>query len=504
MASLLRRGAVGACAAVVAAVVTAVVMHGSTLDASTIQAAPRAVPVVEWQHMKDSATASGELPLTPVLVRNSPMQEWWASSAGRVWDVASVAELAETTDAGDYNVTLQHQDHSTLFIPHKGLQTNGVTEPQYTTSVKRLREATVALWRRRPDRTNVYLSANVEDLPPAIASSVFDFLPQGCVRDELWVGGSAGLWEEADQNATCRGLRANLWLGSAATAAAMHFDLSHNLFFLSSGRKRFRLLPPSSHRAIRLHPSWHGSHLAAQAHPTDAQFIELGGYQVTLNAGDVLYLPPAWLHHVESVSHNVGLNIWTDSVASDAWRFLTDTERWAVLSHDARSCRDGGMESLFRCACAYLMGLHAELDRALGFGGVSTTTTGASSLVEHAGELLNARYDSPWQEDIASFQKEAARRARSKVARACDIMRGGEGLVLDELFKAWQTSKTAELARTLLMFDDGTRTLMLDEVLDAFSKQVVDQALHLDVIGVVPASAAAAAVEVFIRHCLVR
>ena len=74
------------------------------------------VPVVEWQHMKDSATASGELPLTPVLVRNSPMQEWWASSAGRVWDVASVAELAETTDAGDYNVTMLSQDTPPLDI----------------------------------------------------------------------------------------------------------------------------------------------------------------------------------------------------------------------------------------------------------------------------------------------------------------------------------------------------------------------------------------------------
>ena len=120
MASLLRRGAVGACAAVVAAVVTAVVMHGSTLDASTIQAAPRAVPVMEWQHMKDSATVSGELPLTPVLVRNSPMQEWWASSAGRVWDVASVAELAETTDAGDYNVTMLSQDTPPLDIHEAG------------------------------------------------------------------------------------------------------------------------------------------------------------------------------------------------------------------------------------------------------------------------------------------------------------------------------------------------------------------------------------------------
>jgi hypothetical protein len=226
------------------------------------------------------------------------MQAWWATEAGRVWDVASVAELAQTTSAGEYNITLQHQGHASLFMPHKGLQSNGVTEPSFSTSVTTLGEATAALWRHRRDGEYYYSSASVEDLPPTIATAVFDFLPQACVRDQRWEGGTAGVWSDADEDASCRGLRANLWLGAAGMGAATHFDLSHNLFFLSSGHKRFRLLPPSAQRAVRLHPAWHGSHLAAQVQPTAAQFVEWRGVEADLVAGDVLYLPPAWLHQV--------------------------------------------------------------------------------------------------------------------------------------------------------------------------------------------------------------
>ena len=267
---------------------------------------------------------TASLPTTPVLLHDSPQHRWWVVH-GVTWDVAHVKTLAATTEAGEYNVTLQWQTHGPLFMPY----TSGATEPEFSRGVVQLRAAAARLWPVTPERkdiTHYYLSASVEDLPPSIAASVLEFLPQGCVRDERWESGAAAtpsVWAD-DQvvDAYCRGLTANMWFGAAGTSAQTHFDLSHNLFFLAAGSKRFKLLPPSAHRQLMLHPCWHGSHLAAQAHPSDEEWAAMGGYEVTLHAGELLYLPPGWFHHVSSTSANIGVNIWTHSLATDAWHHL--------------------------------------------------------------------------------------------------------------------------------------------------------------------------------------
>ena len=206
-------------------------------------------PYLSWTEVAESG-----LPSTPVLLRGSPMQRWLAANRG-TWDVASIAELAARTSAGEYNVTLQWQDDDARFMPHKGLESNGRTSPQYQSAVTTLREALAALW--PPDDDDVpthssssspryhYLSADLEDLPPSISSPVLEFLPTGCVVDERFEGGGAGFWNlaspdsdcrvtdadchVASPDAYCRGLRSNLWLGEAGVSAALHFDNSHNL-----------------------------------------------------------------------------------------------------------------------------------------------------------------------------------------------------------------------------------------------------------------------------------
>ena len=48
-------------------------------------------------------------------------------------------------------------------------------------------------------------------------------------------------------------------------------------------------------------------------------------YSVTLGPNEALYLPPLWFHFVESVSPNVGVNLWTDSLPSDIWNLLANS-----------------------------------------------------------------------------------------------------------------------------------------------------------------------------------
>ena len=438
-----------------------------------------------WSEVEASAALHGTLPATPVLLRGSPMQVWHAAH-GDAWAVETVAALAAGTETGDYNVTLQWQTDGPLFMPHKGLESNGVTEPRFATRVVTLREAVKVLWAPRETssrRHYYYLSASIEDFPPAVASAVLDFLPHGCVHDERFSGGAVGLWRPNDPDAHCRGLRANLWLGAAESSAATHFDLSHNLLFLASGVKRFRLLPPSAHHELRLHPSWHGSHLAAQTEPSDAQMQSLGGYEAVLEAGDVLSLPPGWFHRVTSESDNVGVNLWTQSLAGDVWQHLNgDAARWgaALLDPNGR-CFGAGTSSLFRCA-------RACLDALLG-----------ADLQTHTSALLASRYaGAVWDAAIPSFGTDEARRARERVAMDCQDV-AVLGVDSSALLSAAQQDLVRDYAEALAKFDaDELRGLVIDDFIEGFSRYIVGPAAAT----MAAAHLGDATVETFLRKCL--
>merc|ERR1712194_340984 len=66
--------------------------------------------------------------------------------------------------------------------------------------------------------------------------------------------------------------------------------------------------------------------------------------EVTLNPGDVLFLPSGWWHHVESLSDmNVSVNFWFESSA------FTDAN-----SSVQRSLSECGLLELARCAERFL------------------------------------------------------------------------------------------------------------------------------------------------------
>ena len=446
---------------------------------------------------------SGTLPRTPALLRASPMQTWWEANR-TAWAVPTLIARATTTSDGNYKVNLQWQDGAEEFMPHKGLESNGVTTPLFSSGIRTLREAVSVLWGNQANGTRYYLAADIEDLPPSISLPVTEFLPAACVFDERFEGGVSGVWptDVAPDRAHCRGLRSNLWFGAKGTAAGMHFDLSNNLFFQADGRKTFRLLPPSAHRALRLHPSWHGSHLAARVQPSDANFAALGGHEVTLDAGDVLFLPSGWFHRVRSVSHSVGLNVWTDSLAKDVWHvLLTDEARFDALLAGCAPSADTSTTMLFRCARACLLALHVELLR----HETGVAVSAGARLAEHAAGILTARYsDVRWVETVPAFATSSSSAAIASVTRSCDAsLRDEDGLPPLELSSA-QRAIVSEYALALGRLDDaGLRSLLLDELVEEISMHAVgigrNQGGRSDI-----APGGAASVESFLRHCLVR
>lgn len=127
---------------------------------------------------------------------------------------------------------------------------------------------------------------------------------------------------------------ASIWMGTRTRIAA-HNDFPHNLACVAVGRRRFTLFPPDQFRNLYLGPidntpagravsmvDFHAPDLAA--HPRFREALR-NAQVAELDAGDALYIPSTWWHHVEGLDpFNALVNYW--------WR---DTPRWLGQPQDA-------------------------------------------------------------------------------------------------------------------------------------------------------------------------
>ena len=92
----------------------------------------------------------------------------------------------------------------------------------------------------------------------------------------------------------------DLWVGTQGSVSTLHYDLQHNFYVNLFGAKQFVLMRPGPHAP--LHPATG----PCQRQARNASAV-LGGddddaaapkrlWHVTLSVGDVLYIPPLWLH----------------------------------------------------------------------------------------------------------------------------------------------------------------------------------------------------------------
>ena len=119
-----------------------------------------------------------------------------------------------------------------------------------------------------------------------------------------------------------------IWIGNAIITPA-HFDQSSNLACVVSGQRRFTLFPPEQVGNLYIGPldfaptptpiSLVDFHAPDEARfPRFKQALQVA--QVAdLEAGDMLYIPPLWWHHVESFDKlNVLVNYWWHEVPAAA------------------------------------------------------------------------------------------------------------------------------------------------------------------------------------------
>ncbi len=153
-----------------------------------------------------------------------------------------------------------------------------------------------------------------------------------------------GLHEANHIDLGTRELLASIWIGTRSRIAA-HNDVPHNLAVCAVGRRRFTLFPREQFRNLYLGPvdntpagravsmvDFHAPDF--DRHPRFAEALETA--QVAdLAAGDAVFIPALWWHHVEGTEDfNVLVNYW--------WR---EAPRWMgqpqeALNHAMMTIRD--------------------------------------------------------------------------------------------------------------------------------------------------------------------
>ena len=162
-------------------------------------------------------------------------------------------------------------------------------------------------------------------------------------------------WSTVIGGAPCDGAHSTLWLGSEGAHTPTHYDTyGNNLVAQCLGIKRWRLLPPGCHAGLQptrvpfeessvftaqgagalggLHsrnaegkaPTQNGS----QAGPAEADVIE-----VDLQAGEVLFVPKHWWHHVTTLSsYALSINTWLDAPGDEVDRLRESMVRLVACS----------------------------------------------------------------------------------------------------------------------------------------------------------------------------
>lgn len=105
------------------------------------------------------------------------------------------------------------------------------------------------------------------------------------------------------------------WLGPKGTISPLHYDPKHNLLCQVFGTKSIILASPQD--TENLYP--HESEFLQNTSQIDAKNLDVEKfplvekvkfYNLTLQPGDCLYMPPKWWHYVQSNSSSFSVSFW--------------------------------------------------------------------------------------------------------------------------------------------------------------------------------------------------
>jgi hypoxia-inducible factor 1-alpha inhibitor (HIF hydroxylase) len=150
---------------------------------------------------------------------------------------------------------------------------------------------------------------------------------------------------DAPDALTARDSSTNVWISRGGIAAGAHYDPTHNFFAQISGQKHFLVFAPDSAQELKVYPFFHPRDRQSQlpdSGPTGMNATARAApWEATLSPGEVLYLPPYWLHRVEAVGTSISVNVWSSSLEGAFSRFVHSHKLPAITDEcgPSQACR---------------------------------------------------------------------------------------------------------------------------------------------------------------------
>jgi cupin-like protein len=183
-----------------------------------------------------------------------------------------------------------------------------------------------------------YRKLSVAELVDAIAAQVRNpvragdlYLAQGgnMLRPELRA--LMNDIEMPDFSAKCFSVA--LWLGSGGSRTYLHYDPAYNLLTVLEGEKRFVLISPDQTRYV--YPKYYPDPLGSAVNVVAPDFVAHPAlrharyWEVCLERGQSLILPPGWWHYVVSEGFNMSVGMWW---TPEPWHYLKTPLRGTTLA----------------------------------------------------------------------------------------------------------------------------------------------------------------------------
>ena len=208
-------------------------------------------------------------------------------------DLAGLKELA-TTETEPFRVRI-HKSHSPYFLytGDYGAELDHVEKMTLTEFLDFMFEA-------GPEPgTCSYRLFSVADLRGAI----------GAIIDDISASLAARTDRRPDRQAS------GIWIGSEGVVTPLHHDAWTGLLFQMTGAKRILMFPPTDRPNLSfVSPFGVGdrwSRLPGRADDADPaahpRLARADRHEATLEAGEVLFVPPFWSHEIEALEANVSI-----------------------------------------------------------------------------------------------------------------------------------------------------------------------------------------------------
>ncbi len=122
----------------------------------------------------------------------------------------------------------------------------------------------------------------------------------------------------------------NLWItGTSNITTRLHYDVDDNFLVQLSGSKRVMIVSPIHYPRYLsypiLHPEWRHIIRSNNSYVLNSDVAEAGIWTVELSPGDMLYMPPYYMHTTLSGTNSISLNLWMNSKYSMLYTKVVQT-----------------------------------------------------------------------------------------------------------------------------------------------------------------------------------